>query len=67
MTINGKLEKFVGSTLTQTTTVSLDQLSSIGVGNSLTESLSSLLFESGIRVRAEVNAMAGSSFFGAES
>ena len=67
MKINEKIEKFVASTLTPTTTVSLDQLSSLGVGKSLSRSLSSLLFERGICVRAEVNAAAGSSFFGAES
>jgi hypothetical protein len=67
MTINEKLKNFVASTLTPTTTVSLNQLSSLEVDKSLSRSLSSLLFERGVCVQAEVNAVAGSSFFGAES
>ena len=67
MTINDKIEKFVASSLTPTTTVFSDQLSSLGVEKSLSKSILNLLFERGICVRAEVNAMARSSFFGAES
>jgi acetyltransferase-like isoleucine patch superfamily enzyme len=67
MTINEKIEKFMASCLTPTTTVFLDQLSSLGVEKSLSRSISNLLFERGVCVRAEVNAMACSSFFGAES
>lgn len=67
MTINDKIEKFVSSTLTSTKTVSLDQLTSVGVDKSSSKNLSNLLFERGIRVQAEVNAKPRSSFFGAES
>jgi acetyltransferase-like isoleucine patch superfamily enzyme len=67
MKIIEKVESFVASTLTPTTTVSLNQLSSLEVDKSLSRSLSSLLFERGICMQAEVNAVAGSSFFGAES
>ena len=67
MKINDKIEKFMAATLTSTTTVSLDQLSHLRVEKSLSRSLSKLLFEKGISVHAEVSAMAGSSFFGAES
>jgi len=67
MTINDKIEKFVSSTLTSTKTVSLDQLTSVGVDKSSSKNLSNLLFERGVRVQAEVNAKPSSSFFGAES
>lgn len=67
MKISEKIGKFLASTLAPTKTVSLDQLSSLEVENSLPKSLSSLLFERGVCVRAEVNATVGSSFFGAES
>lgn len=67
MTINEKVKNFLASTLTPTKTVSLSQLSSLEVDKSLSRSLSSLLFERGICVQAGVNAVAGSSFFGAES
>ena len=67
MTINDKMDKFVSSTLTSTKTVSLNQLTSVGVDKSSSKNLANLLFERGIRVRAEVSAKPGSSFFGAES